>query len=115
MQIGKNLRGKSTYLVFCHGSHDEFRLIDVNLQEYNPKTKESSAPNVKKTFAELLTHRFVQIGIYGYIYDEFRLIDVNLQEYNPKTKESSAPNVKKIFAELLTNRFVQIGIYGILT
>ena len=95
MQIGKNLRGKSTYLVFCHGSHDEFRLIDVNLQEYNPKTKESSAPNVKKTFAELLTHRFVQIGIYGYIYDEFRLIDVNLQNTTLKRKSHPLLMLKK--------------------
>ena len=52
MQIGKNLHGKPTYLVFCHGSHDEFRLIDVNLQEYNPKTTDPSAPAVKKAFAE---------------------------------------------------------------
>ena len=37
MQIGKNLRGKPIYLVFCHGSQDKFRLIIVNLQEYNPK------------------------------------------------------------------------------
>jgi len=65
MRIGKNLHGKPTYLVFCHGSHNEFRLIDVNLQEYNPKTTDPSAPAVKKVFAELLTHRLVQIGIDG--------------------------------------------------
>ena len=65
LQITKNLRGKPTYLVFCYGSHVEFRLIDVNLQEYNPKTTDPSAPGVKKAFAELLMHRLVQISIDG--------------------------------------------------
>ena len=53
MQIGKDSHGKPTYLVFCYGSHDEFRLIDANLQEYNPKTIDSSKPAVKKAIVEL--------------------------------------------------------------
>ena len=68
MQIGKNLRRKPTYLVFCNGNQDEFRLIVMSLQEYNPKKTDSSAPIVKKAFVELLTHRLAQIGIDGILY-----------------------------------------------
>ena len=53
MQIGKDSHGKPTYLVFYFGNHDEFRLIDANLQEYNPKTIDSSKPAVKKAIVEL--------------------------------------------------------------
>ena len=53
IQNGKDSKGKPTYLVFCYGSHDEFRLIDANLQKYDPKTTDSSTPAVKKAFAEL--------------------------------------------------------------
>jgi len=53
LQIGKDSYGKPTYLVFCYGSHDEFRLIEANLQEYNPKTIDSSTHAVKKAIVEL--------------------------------------------------------------
>ena len=53
LQIGKDSHGKPIYLVFCYGSHDEFRLIEANLQEYNPKTIDSSTPAVKKAIVEL--------------------------------------------------------------
>ena len=54
MQIGMDSHGKPSYMVFCYGSHDEFRLIDANLQEYNPKTIDSSKPAVKKQFLNLI-------------------------------------------------------------
>ena len=46
MQIGKDSHGKPTYLVFCYGSHDEFRLITWHpVSDYNlSKQKE---PNQK--------------------------------------------------------------------
>ena len=53
MQIGMDSHGKPTYLGFCYSSHDKFRLIDANLQKYNPKTIYSSKPAVKKAIFEL--------------------------------------------------------------
>ena len=51
MQIGKDSHGKPTYLVFCYGSHDEFRLIDANLVELDntPEIYET----LSKTFLAL--------------------------------------------------------------
>ena len=49
----KGFARKAHFLVSCYGSHDEFRLIFVNLQEYNPKTIDSSTPAVKKAIVEL--------------------------------------------------------------
>ena len=55
MQIGKDSHGKPTDLVFCYGNHDELRLIDANLQEYNLKRKIHPRLLSKKQLWNLIT------------------------------------------------------------
>lgn len=56
LKVSKDSKGKPSYLVFCYGTHDEYRLVEANLAEYNPsvsRTSTKQTAGVKAAFEEL--------------------------------------------------------------
>jgi hypothetical protein len=56
LKVSMDSKGKPSYLVFCYGTHDEYRLVEANLSEYNPSVSRTSTKHtagVKAAFEEL--------------------------------------------------------------
>jgi len=97
--VSKDSKGRPSYLIFCYGTHDEYRLVEANLSEHNASVSRNSikpTAGVKAAFEELRNSPDIYKS-FSKIYDALTTKESNTGEcasFNDKVN-STEPDLEK--------------------